>query len=82
MSLIIKDEASDKQLEYLLELGYSGNLSLTKAEAAQLIDEWIEQNHLAMSKTHRDFIAFMELIDPDYFERYKRIKNIKNEEKL
>lgn len=46
MSLIVSDRATPKQIELLKSLEYYGDLNLSMTEAAELIDEYIEQKRL------------------------------------
>lgn len=43
MSLIISNRATQKQLEALKKLGYTGTTNLSISEAADLIDQLIEE---------------------------------------
>jgi hypothetical protein len=74
MSLILSNRATDKQLDWLRELGYCGTMQLSYDAAARLIDECIEQERIAMTRDQRDFIKMINQHDPMYLERYKQIK--------
>lgn len=75
MSLkLFQSKATLKQLAWLREHDYFGSLELTKTEAGQLIEEYIEQERISMSRTHRDFIARLNNYDPQYLEKYRQFK--------
>lgn len=46
MSLIVSDRATDKQIAMLKKLEYYGDLNLSVDQAAELIDEYFEQQRL------------------------------------
>lgn len=75
MSLKIPVEmASEKQLDWLTQHNYYGTFELTKTEATRLIEEYIEQERMEMSRSERDFVKFLNAYDPEYLIRYRRIK--------
>jgi hypothetical protein len=50
MSLIVNDRATDKQIAMLKKLEYYGDLNLSMTAAAQLIDEYFEEQRLAQQE--------------------------------
>lgn len=79
MSLIIRDQATDGQLSWLHEHGYYGRTKLTRSEAEQLIDEYIDQEHTILTTRQRGFLEILKQIDPEYLNRYKFIKSLGKE---